>query len=109
MKTVQDYYKKRFPTRELQQKQIIWKVLCQEFFQDFIKPGDYVIDIGAGYCEFINNINCAKKIAIDINPDTKKFADDNVEIVATTSINIPNKFNGKADIVFMSNFLEHLA
>lgn len=67
------------------------------------------MDIAAGYCEFINNIDCRKKYAVDINPDVGKFADKNVEIIATKSINIPQKFNGKIDVVFMSNFLEHLS
>ena len=47
-------YKKRFEG-ELYKKNEIWKVLCSSFFQKYITEKDLVVDIGAGYCEFINN------------------------------------------------------
>ena len=87
----------------------MWKVLCSSFLQKYVKYNDTVIDIGAGYCEFINNINCAKKIAIDLNPDTKKFANKEVEVVSCSALKIPQKYKGSADVLFMSNFLEHLS
>jgi len=34
-----------------------------------------VLEIGAGYCV---NIKAKKKIALDLNPDIKKFAEDDV-------------------------------
>jgi len=109
VKTVQDYYQKRFPKEELKRKDELWKVLCTNYFEIYVKPNHTVMDIGAGYCEFINNINANQKFAVDINPDTKKIANKNVNVVDTISTNIPTKFNGKMDIVFMSNFLEHLS
>ncbi len=109
MKTVKDYYRNRFPEDELERKNQIWKVLCNDFFQKFVRKNDVVMDIGAGYCEFINNIKCKTKIAVDINPDTKKFADKNVKIVRSISTKIPSSFKNKVDVVFMSNFLEHLS
>lgn len=109
MKTVKDYYRNRFPKDELARKNQIWKILCSNFFQQFVKRNSTVMDIGGGYCEFINNIKCKTKIAVDINPDTKKFADKNVKIVKAVSTKIPSSFKNRVDIVFMSNFLEHLS
>jgi general stress protein 26 len=49
-------YKARFSPEERAKKEAIWRVLCSDFFQQYVKPDDTVLDVGAGYCEFINNI-----------------------------------------------------
>ena len=66
------------------------------------------MDLGAGYCEFINNIKCNKKIAVDINPETKKYANKDVSVVNYGPSLLGKYFNQKIDVVFFSNFLEHL-
>lgn len=45
----------------------VWKVLTRYFFQKWARPTDVVLDLGAGYCEFINNIYAGKKYALDLN------------------------------------------
>lgn len=67
------------------------------------------MDIGAGYCEFINHIHADKKIAVDINPDTVKNANKGIEVILTSAERIPSRYDGLIDVVFMSNFLEHLS
>ena len=67
-----------------------------------------VVDVGCGYCEFINNIRCAKKIAVDVNPDAKKFAKAGVEVIISDSTDMKAVRDNSVDIVFISNFLEHL-
>jgi hypothetical protein len=46
-----------------------------------------VLEIGAGYCEFINSIRAKRKVAFDLNRDIKKFAKDSVEVVIASSMN----------------------
>ncbi|MBI3341969.1 methyltransferase domain-containing protein [Candidatus Curtissbacteria bacterium] len=87
----------------------IWKILCHDYFQRFIKKQDTVCDLGSGYCEFINNIKAAKRIAIDINPETKKFADKKVQTIIALSTKLPKSLYGSVDVVFVSNFFEHLS
>ena len=53
-------YQQRFPDSDLAAKNAIWKVLCADFFQRHVERTDVVADFGAGYCEFINNIDCAR-------------------------------------------------
>lgn len=108
MKTVKDYYRERFPENDFQKRKAIWKVLCSDFFQRFVGKNDVVMDIAAGYCEFINNIKCGTKIAVDINPDVKKFANKDVKVVKTPALQIPSSYTGKVNKIFISNFLEHL-
>src|SRR5918911_2512313 len=78
-------YSNRFNQEEQRQKERIWKVLCRDFFQRYVHPSDTVLDIGAGYCEFINNIQCARKIALDLNEDTKRYAAPGVQVVQAMS------------------------
>ena len=41
--------------------------VVQFLLSEVDKKNFTVLDIGAGYCEFINNIQCAQKYAIDLN------------------------------------------
>lgn len=101
-------YKKRFLENEIEQKNKIWQVLCHNFFNKYIDREASVLDVGAGYCEFINNISCKRKIALDLNPDVKKYANEDVEIVNESCFDIKSIKDNSIDRVFMSNFLEHM-
>lgn len=101
-------YRNRFHRDSLERKNLIWKVLCEDFFSKYIKTSDVVIDVGSGYCEFINNIKCAHKIALDINPEVKKFAFNNVQVINDDCLEMASISSSTVDKVFLSNFLEHL-
>jgi SAM-dependent methyltransferase len=83
-------------------------VLCADFFQRFVRDTDTVVDIGAGFCEFINNIQAAHKIAVDVNPDVRRFAAADVQVINAPCTSIEQLATASVDVVFMSNFLEHL-
>lgn len=100
-------YKNRFDAKKSERK-ILWQTLCRYFFQKYIGKDDTVIDLPAGYCEFINNIDCGHKIAVDLNPQVKKMADKDVEVIIATSTKLPSRLKNTADVVFVSNFFEHL-
>jgi SAM-dependent methyltransferase len=64
--------------------------------------------LGAGYCEFINAIPARQKYAMDLNPDIRDLAAPGV-IALQQDCSVewgvgPNTL----DVVFTSNFLEHL-
>src|SRR6478672_5234116 len=103
-----ELYKIRFPTRELERKNAIWKVICGDYLQRFVRAGDTVVDIACGYGEFLNNIRAARKIAIDLNPDARQYLDPSVEFHLRSATELGNVLRGEADVVFTSNFLEHL-
>ena len=58
----------------------MYAVLCKSFFQKFIPQDSVILDIAAGYCEFVNNIIGSKKIALDMNPDVSKYAEKGTDI-----------------------------
>lgn len=101
-------YAARFPAAELPRKNAIWQVLCRHFFQRFVPAQATVIDLACGYGEFINNIAAAEKIAIDLNPDSQTFLAADVRFEQTAAAEVGRLFPGRADVVFSSNFLEHL-
>jgi len=101
-------YQQRFPESDLQSKNAIWQVLCTSYFQRFIASNDTVVDIGAGYCEFINNIRAGSKIAVDLNGDVANYAAPDVRVINASSTQIEQLSASSVDVVFMSNFLEHL-
>lgn len=101
-------YRHRFAEEELENKNRIWEVLCTQFLNRYVSPTDTVVDIGAGYCEFINNIPAARKIAVDLNPDVRRFAAPGIEIINESCTAVRSIPDASIDAVFMSNFLEHL-
>jgi len=86
----------------------MYRVLCREVFQKYVPPNAVVLDVAAGYCEFINNIRAEKKIALDLNTDVKKYAKSDVEVVISSSTNMRKIKDGSVDVAFTSNFFEHL-
>jgi len=67
-----------------------------------------VLDIGAGYCEFINNIKARREYAVDLNEDTSAFADPGIELFSCSAAHIDSLSDNSIDVAFISNFLEHL-
>ena len=59
-------YGRRFDAHILYRDRI-WKQLTSEFFSKYISSEDRLLDLGCGYGEFINNIRCARKFAMDLN------------------------------------------
>jgi len=106
----QKIYKNRFSDKKaLEDKNTIWRILCRCFFQNFVTKESLIVDIAAGYCEFINNIESKVKIAFDLNTDLKQFANENVLAINSSFFEMQKYLRGqKADVIFVSNVLEHL-
>jgi len=105
---LKELYRSHFEPEEIEKKNRLWRTLCSDFFQKFIPDGSAVLDIGAGYCEFINNIKAQRKYAVDLNEDTRSFANPNVELFSCSATHIDGLADNSIDVVFVSNFLEHL-
>jgi ubiquinone/menaquinone biosynthesis C-methylase UbiE len=104
---VQEQYKQRFQGADLY-RESVWKILCKDFFSKYINPNSAVLDLGAGWGEFSKNILASKKYAMDLNPDCgKRVANYSTFLHQDCSVTWPID-DGALDIVFTSNFLEHL-
>ena len=107
-KDLADLYRIRFNEEFLPRKKDIWKVLCKNYFQKFVGGDDVVVDVACGYGEFINNILAGTKIGIDLNPDSKKYLSPEVEYHAISADALDSIGEARANVLFTSNFLEHL-
>ena len=86
----------------------VWKAIA-EYLQQFIAPSGTIVDIGAGYCDFINQIEAATKYAVDTNPDVAGLVGPGVQFVPTPSIEAIDLPEHSLDVALMSNVLEHLS
>lgn len=86
----------------------MWKTLCENFFQKYVPEDSTVLDIASGNCEFINTIRARTKIALDINPSVKNFAEANVKVILSPSTKMNGIESNSIDVAFTSNFFEHL-
>ena len=107
-KDLADLYRIRFNEEFLPRKTDIWKVLCKNFFQKYVGGDDVVVDVACGYGEFINNIQAGTKIGIDLNPDSIKYLSSDVEYHAISADALDSIGEARANVLFTSNFLEHL-
>jgi len=105
---VRTIYHNRF-LGQLESRRAMWQVLCHDYLQQFFPSEGTVAEIGSGYCEFINSIRAAKKIAVDINPDISNHANSDVQIIQSTSTDLSEIASATVDRVFASNYFEHLS
>jgi len=100
-------YRLRFTKLE-QYRNNVWKILCADFFSKYIPKDASVLDLGAGWGEFINNIDAKTKIAMDLNKDTQRHLDKDVKLVHQDCATEWQVESDSIDVVFTSNFFEHL-
>jgi len=91
-----------------QKRSLLWEVLAKEYFQKLVSENDCVLDLGAGYGDFINNIKAGKKIAVDHWSGTKKYLNDDVEYINTSLSDLRKIKDNSIDLVLASNVFEHL-
>lgn len=107
--SIPSLYRNRFSST-VNFRQNMWEVLTQSFFQKFIAKDSNVVEVACGYCEFINNIQAKRKIGVDLNPDAKKHAHKDVEIITGKSTELAQLLPEESvDYMFSSNFFEHIS
>ncbi len=100
-------YGRRFAGNE-QRRSEVWQVLTRHYFQRWIAASDTVVDLGAGYCEFINNVSAKQKFALDSNPATTGKAARDVSVLSQAATSPWPLPANSVNVVFTSNFFEHL-
>ncbi len=101
-------YRRRFGGRE-DYRTRVWRILCRYFYQRFMAPGQRVLDLGAGWGEFINQVPAAHKYAMDLNSDSARHLLPEVQFLERDCATTWPLESDSLDLVFTSNFLEHLS
>jgi len=99
-------YKTRFRNQADYRKRV-WSILTN-YFSRWIPSDSVLLDLGCGYCEFINQVKCSAKFGMDLNPEARKRASPDVHILeqdCSLTWSVPP---ASLTTVFTSNFLEHL-
>lgn len=103
-----ELYENRFDARARAGKMRVWSILWRSVFSRWVRPDDTVVDLGAGYCEFINAAVAKRRVAVDLNPDTARSAAPGVEVRNESVSELGFLRDGEVDVAFTSNFFEHL-
>ena len=101
-------YNSRFTSRELAAKQAAW-VEITRYLQRWVPRDGVVMDVATDRGDFIRNIGAGEKWACDIR-DTSSALPPDVRFVQTDGLALTDHVPlGHFDVVFMSNYLEHLS
>ena len=91
----------------LRGRRAVWREIVRYVRRD-APSVETLIELGAGYCDFINQFPAKRKIAFDLNPEMSAFAAPEVELRVESAIELLGIDATSVDLVFASNFLEHL-
>ena len=100
-------YEHRFRGAQ-ERKSAVWAVICRQALQPWIPREARVLDLGGGYGEFVRHIQAACKYVVDINPATEAIVRPHAKGLPGTLEDFEDQLTGKVDLIFCSNFLEHL-
>jgi SAM-dependent methyltransferase len=101
-------YGHRWDDGELSHVRSVWKVLVESFFQPIVGTDKTVLDIGCGFCHFLNAVQAREKWGVDANEAVAAFAGPDVRLVISDDLRLLDLPDGYFDCIFVSNFLEHL-
>lgn len=104
---LQTIYSRRFRANQ-DYRVRVWRVLVKHFFQQHIPPDGAVLDLGCGYGEFINAVTAREKYGMDLNPASAGHLTSEVKLLAQDCSARWELPDNSLDVVFTSNFFEHL-
>lgn len=89
-------------------RRIVWETLWDEVFAAYIRPGDTVVELGAGWCDFINTVTAQRRIAVDLWEGISGAAAPGVECHIGPAQDLSFLADGSVEVILASNLLEHL-
>ena len=102
-----EIYARRFEAT-FEYRASLWKVLVNGFFQQFVPKNGRVLDLGCGYAQFINAVQAETRYAMDLNPRAGELVVADVSFFLHDCSMPWPLLDDSLDVIFTSNFLEHL-
>ena len=88
-------------------RQGVWRVIA-EYLAPWVPEESHVLEIGAGYCHWINAVRASHRVAVDMWPELARFAAPGVDVrVMDAGRELPTLPAAHFDAVLASNVLEH--
>jgi ubiquinone/menaquinone biosynthesis C-methylase UbiE len=85
----------------------MWRHICA-YLQRWIPADSAVLELGAGWCDFANNIHARRVVAMDLDITVRRAAAPQVQAELGDCTDLSRFGDGEFDVVFASNLLEHL-
>lgn len=86
---------------------VVWRAVADHLAR-WIPPHAHVLEVGAGYCAWINAVSGARRVAVDVWPAVASHTAPGVEaLVLDASRDLPSLGPASFDVVLASNILEH--
>jgi ubiquinone/menaquinone biosynthesis C-methylase UbiE len=90
-------------------RRVLWQTMVDCEFQKQIPPDGTVLELGAGYGDFINSVKARRRIAVDVWPGMLQHLDTGVEGLVTSITQLDGVADNSVDYVFSSNCFEHVS
>jgi SAM-dependent methyltransferase len=104
---LEDVYAQRFSDADAAAKNAIWREISA-FLQRYIPENGVVLDVACDRGDFIRNISALEKWATDLR-DVSAHLPHEIHFVQANGLEIDRHLpHDHFDVVFMSNYLEHL-
>jgi SAM-dependent methyltransferase len=88
---------------------VVWQAVAR-YLAPHVPPDSAVLEIGAGYCDWINQVRAARRVAVDIWTELPSHAASGVESrVLDVASGLPSLGASAFDVVLASNLLEHFS
>jgi len=101
-----DYHGSRLT--EDRRREILWQCLWRYRFSAMVAPDDCVLDLGAGYGDFINAAVARRRIAVDVWDGFPAHLAPGIEHRVGSVTDLDFIADGAVDFAFASNVFEHL-
>lgn len=93
--------------QDLGERDGVWRALAA-YLRRYVPREAVVLDLGAGYCGFINHIRARERHALDHSGEVAHRAGPGVTAHVGDVSDLSAFATGSIDVVFASNLLEHL-
>lgn len=90
------------------QRGTVWRHLCRYLERRWIAPTSDVLELGAGWCDFSNQVRAGTVTAVDLDPVVTNAAAAHVTAAVADGTNLAEFADDSFDVVFASNLVEHL-
>ncbi len=88
---------------------IVWKAVARHLAPN-VPTNAHVLELGAGYCHWINSVHATRRVAVDLWPGLKTHAAPGVEtLVVDIAEGLKSLADSSFDVVLASNLLEHFS
>lgn len=89
-------------------RDVVWQALWRFYFSRIVPSDGCVLDLGAGYGSFINQVVARRRIALDAWPDFPRYLAPGVEAHVAPVTDLGFLDDGSIDFCFASNLFEHV-